>query len=80
MIPEKRPRGRPATGRKTDAEYKAQQRLDLEQAGGKRLSVVLQPQGNADLQAIAAAHGATETQAVHIALRTEAKRLRRSAR
>lgn len=74
----KRRRGRPATGRKTNAEYKRQQRADLEQAGGRRLSLNLRPEGAEDLDLVKASHGTSDTEAVHIALRNEAKRLRRS--
>lgn len=73
-----RPRGRPPTGRTPRALILQRSRDNLEAAGGRRLSVNLQPEGVQDLDAIKAAHGlATDTEAVHVALRAEAKRLTR---
>lgn len=74
----KRARGRPATGRRTNAEYQQIGRADLLEAGGKRLSMNLRPSGRDDLELVKASHGVNDTEAVHIALRTEAKRLRRT--
>lgn len=71
-------RGRPATGRTPRAVILERARDRLEAAGGRRLSINLQPEGAQALDAIKAATGAaTDTEAVHLALHNEAKRAAR---
>jgi len=71
----KRPRGRPPTGRVPDKDRKAKQRALLVEAGGRQLSVELQPEQAAALDAIKARKGYTsDRDAVADWLRRAARR------
>lgn len=70
-----RPRGRPPTGATPAPDRLAKSRANLELAGGRRLSLNLQPRGAEDLEAIKAHHQVNDTEALHLALRAEAKRI-----
>lgn len=60
---------------KNHAKHSAAKRERAKEAGGKPLNMILTADGLADLEAIVAAKGLTQTAAVHAALRRMAARV-----